>query len=67
MITLSRPKAYGEIKPLRGSTGQPIRCTPSHIVAQSAEIEDRPNCADCQTRSCPLRTGKCDWLEEPQP
>ena len=42
MIKLSRPKAYGEIKPLHGSTGQPIRCTPPRIVVP--EIEDRPNC-----------------------
>ena len=27
MIELSRPRAYGEIKPLHGSTGRPIRCS----------------------------------------
>ena len=28
MIKLIPPKAYGEIKPLANSQGQPIRCTP---------------------------------------
>ncbi len=63
MIKLSRPKAYGEIKPLHGSTGRPIRCTPARIVVP--EIEDRPDCAACQTRSC--RTGRCDWPEVSRP
>ena len=57
MITLSLPKAYGQIKPLYGSTGHPIRCTPSDIVV--AEIENRPNCTDCRDRRC--LTGQCDW------
>jgi hypothetical protein len=44
MIKLSQPKAYGEIKPLHGSTGQPIRCTPPCIVVP--DIEDWPDCTD---------------------
>ncbi len=63
MIKLSQPKAYGEIKPLHGSTGRPIRCASSHIVIPKAE--DHPNCADCQARSC--QVGACDWVEESQP
>jgi hypothetical protein len=63
MIKLSRPKAYGEIKPLCDSTGQPIRCAPSHVVIP--EIGDRPDCAMCLTRAC--QTGGCDWPEESQP
>jgi hypothetical protein len=57
MITLSPPKAYEQIKPLCGSTGHPIRCTPSDIVVP--EIENRPNCTDCPTRRC--RSSTCDW------
>jgi len=63
VITLSQPKAYGEIKPLHDSTGRPVRCTPSQIVVP--KVEDRPNCADFQARSC--RIGACDWAEESQP
>jgi hypothetical protein len=32
MIKLSMPKAYGHIKPLYGSSGQPIRCTDPGLV-----------------------------------
>jgi hypothetical protein len=70
VITLSQPKAYGQIKPLYGSTGEPIRCTPSDVVV--AEIENRPNCTDCLTRR--YRSSTCDWPalkdaepEEPEP
>jgi hypothetical protein len=59
-MKLSKPKAYDEIKPLRNSTGRPIRCTPSPIAIP--EVADRPNCSACQTRSC--REGECDWPKE---
>ena len=62
-MKLSQPQAYDEIKPLHGSTGRPIRCTPSHVVIP--EIEDRPDCAGCLTKACWI--GRCDWPEESQP
>ena len=62
MIKLSRPKAYGEIKPLCGKTAQPIRCMASHIVVP--EIEDRPDCIMYLTKAG--RTDRCDWPGKPQ-
>lgn len=62
-IKLSQPQAYGEILPLADSQGRPIRPRPawfSTIVVP--EIEDRPDCSQCQTHAC--RTGKCDWNNE---
>ena len=60
MIKLSQPKPYGEIKPLCGSTGQPIRCTPPRIVVP--EIEDRPNCTDGGDEyiACDVPCWQCD-------
>ena len=58
---IHRPKAYGEIKPLYGHTGQPIRCTP--IVVP--EIEDRPDCVTCRFHIC--TAGRCEWSPEDRP
>jgi hypothetical protein len=33
-----KPKAYGAIKPLCGSTGQPIRCTTPDLAAEYAAL-----------------------------
>ena len=44
MIKLSQPKAYGEIKPLHGSTGRPIRCTPTQTIIP--KTEELPDCTN---------------------
>jgi hypothetical protein len=63
-MKLSQPQAYGEIKPLHGSTGRPIRCAASNVDTRSAEIEHRLDCANCQAKRC--RIGACECAEESQ-
>lgn len=41
-IKLSKPKAYGKVKPLYGSNDQPIHCTPieSRQIVSLAEFNE---------------------------
>jgi hypothetical protein len=53
MITLTLPKSYGSIKPLCGSTGQPLRLAPQapdRICARCSDLfctDRHPSRTDC--------------------
>jgi hypothetical protein len=51
VIKLSRPKAYGEVKPLCSSTGWPIRCSPNVQQRYYDLTEDHRYSGACPERS----------------